>query len=142
MKVKHTVLTIIGSIGSFASYLFGGFDKLLIALVIFMIIDFLSGLILAIVFKNSSKTKNGRVSSEAGIRGLAKKIFILFLVTVATQLDLVLGTSVVRDGVVIAFISMEGISILENATLAGLPVPRIIKNALEVLNKSEDENDE
>lgn len=142
MKVKHTVFTIIGSIGSFASYLFGGFDKLLIALVIFMIIDFLSGLILAIVFKNSSKTKNGRVSSEAGIRGLAKKIFILFLVTVATQLDLVLGTSIVRDGVVIAFISMEGISILENATLAGLPVPRIIKNALEVLNKSEDENDE
>ena len=142
MKVKHTVLTIIGSIGSFASYLFGGFDKLLIALVIFMIIDFLSGLILAIVFKNSSKTKNGRVSSEAGIRGLAKKIFILFLVTVATQLDLVLDTSIVRDGVVIAFISMEGISILENATLAGLPVPRIIKNALEVLNKSEDENDE
>jgi len=142
MKVKHTVLTIIGSIGSFASYLFGGFDKLLIALIIFMIIDFLSGLILAIVFKNSSKTKNGRVSSEAGIRGLAKKIFILFLVTVATQLDLVLSTSVVRDGVVIAFISMEGISILENATLAGLPVPRIIKNALEVLNKSEDENDE
>ena len=142
MKVKHTVLTIIGSIGSFASYLFGGFDKLLIALIIFMIIDFLSGLILAIVFKKSSKTKNGRVSSEAGIRGLAKKIFILFLVTVATQLDLVLGTSIVRDGVVIAFISMEGISILENATLAGLPVPRIIKNALEVLNKSEDENDE
>ena len=142
MKVKHTVLTIIGSIGSFASYLFGGFDKLLIALVIFMIIDFLSGLILAIVFKNSSKTKNGRVSSEAGIKGLAKKIFILFLVTVATQLDLVLDTSIVRDGVVIAFISMEGISILENATLAGLPVPRIIKNALEVLNKSEDENDE
>ncbi|NLD24041.1 MAG: phage holin family protein [Bacteroidales bacterium] len=142
MKVKHTVLTIIGSIGSFASYLFGGFDKLLIALVTFMIIDFLSGLILAIVFKNSSKTKNGRVSSEAGIRGLAKKIFILFLVTVATQLDLLLGTSIVRDGVVIAFISMEGISILENTTLAGLPVPRIIKNALEVLNKSEDENDE
>ncbi len=142
MKVKHTVLTIIGSIGSFASYLFGGFDKLLIALIIFMIIDFLSGLILAIVFKNSSKTKNGRVSSEAGIRGLAKKIFILFLVTVATQLDLVLDTSIVRDGVVIAFISMEGISILENTTLAGLPVPRIIKNALEVLNKSEDENDE
>lgn len=141
MKVKHTVLTIIGSIGSFASYLFGGFDKLLIALVIFMIIDFLSGLILAIVFKNSSKTKNGRVSSEAGIRGLAKKIFILFLVTVATQLDLVLGTSIVRDGVVIAFISMEGISILENATLAGLPVPRIIKNALEVLSKVEDKKD-
>ena len=142
MKNKYYILTLVGSVGSFFSFLFGGFDKLLIALIIFMVIDFLSGLILAIVFKNSNKTRNGRLSSEAGIKGLAKKIFILFLVTVATQLDLVLGTSIVRHGVVIAFISMEGISILENATLAGLPVPRIIKNALEVLNKSEDENDE
>jgi toxin secretion/phage lysis holin len=107
-----------------------------------MIIDFLSGLILAIVFKKSSNTKNGRVSSEAGIKGLAKKIFILFLVALAEQLDIVLGTNLVRDGAVIAFISMEGVSILENSTLAGLPVPRMIKNALEVLSKGEDKKDE
>lgn len=142
MKYKYIVLTIVGSIGSLASYLFGGFDKLLIALVVFMIVDFLSGLILAIVFKKSSKTENGRVSSEAGIKGLAKKIFILFMVTIAEQIDLVIGTSIVRDGAVIAFISMEGISILENASLAGLPVPRIIKNALEVLSKVEEKKDE
>lgn len=60
----------------------------------------------------------------------------------AEQIDLVLGTSVVRDGTIIAFISMEGISILENATLAGLPVPKVIKNALEVLNKKEEDRDE
>ena len=142
MKVKYLILTIVGSLGSLASYLFGGFDKLLIALIIFMIIDFLSGLILAIVFKKSSKTKNGRVSSEVGIKGLAKKIFILFLVALAEQLDIVLGTNLVRDGAVIAFISMEGVSILENSTLAGLPVPRMIKNALEVLSKGEDKKDE
>ncbi|ABX81245.1 holin family protein [Acholeplasma laidlawii] len=142
MKVKYLILTIVGSLGSLASYLFGGFDKLLIALIIFMIIDFLSGLILAIVFKKSSKTKSGRVSSEAGIKGLAKKIFILFLVALAEQLDIVLGTNLVRDGAVIAFISMEGVSILENSTLAGLPVPRMIKNALEVLSKGEDKKDE
>ncbi len=142
MKVKYLILTIVGSLGSLASYLFGGFDKLLIALIIFMIIDFLSGFILAIVFKKSSKTKNGRVSSEAGIKGLAKKIFILFLVALAEQLDIVLGTNLVRDGAVIAFISMEGVSILENSTLAGLPVPRMIKNALEVLSKGEDKKDE
>ena len=142
MKVKYLILTIVGSLGSLASYLFGGFDKLLIALIIFMIIDFLSGLILAIVFKKSSKTKIGRVSSEAGIKGLAKKIFILFLVALAEQLDIVLGTNLVRDGAVIAFISMEGVSILENSTLAGLPVPRMIKNALEVLSKGEDKKDE
>jgi len=142
LKVKYLILTIVGSLGSLASYLFGGFDKLLIALIIFMIIDFLSGLILAIVFKKSSKTKSGRVSSEAGIKGLAKKIFILFLVALAEQLDIVLGTNLVRDGAVIAFISMEGVSILENSTLAGLPVPRMIKNALEVLSKGEDKKDE
>ncbi len=142
MKNKYYILTVIGSIGSVFSYLFGGFDKLLIALIVFMVIDFLSGLILAIVFKNSNKTRNGRLSSEAGIKGLAKKIFILFIVAVGTQLDLVLGVSFVRDGVVISFISMEGLSILENVALAGVPVPKLIKNALEVLNKKDDKEDE
>lgn len=142
MKNKYYILTLIGSVGSVFSFLFGGFDKLLIALIIFMVIDFLSGLILAIVFKNSNKTKNGRLSSEAGIKGLAKKIFILFIVAVGTQLDIVLGVSFVRDGVVIAFISMEGLSILENVALAGVPVPKLIKNALEVLNKKDDKEDE
>lgn len=142
MKNKYYILTLVGSIGSFFSFLFGGFDKLLIALIVFMVIDFLSGLILAIVFKNSNKTKNGRLSSEAGIKGLAKKIFILFIVAVGTQLDLVLGVSFVRDGVVIAFISMEGLSILENVALAGVPIPKLIKNALEVLNKKDDKEDE
>lgn len=142
MKNKYYILTLVGSIGSFFSFLFGGFDKLLIALIVFMVIDFLSGLILAIVFKNSNKTKNGRLSSEAGIKGLAKKIFILFIVAVGAQLDLVLGVSFVRDGAVIAFISMEGLSILENVALAGVPVPKLIKNALEVLNKKDDKEDE
>ena len=142
MKNKYYILTLIGSVGSVFSFLFGGFDKLLIALIVFMVIDFLSGLILAIVFKNSNKTKNGRLSSEAGIKGLAKKIFILFIVAVGAQLDLVLGVSFVRDGAVIAFISMEGLSIIENVALAGVPVPKLIKNALEVLNKKDDDHNE
>ena len=107
----------------------------MIALIVLMVIDFLSGLMLAIVFKKSKKTESGRLSSEAGIRGLSKKIFILFLVAMAQQLDIVLTVSFVRDGAIIAFISMEGISILENSTLAGLKVPKVIKNILEVLNK-------
>lgn len=142
MKFKYNVMLLAGSVGSFFSYVIGGFDKLIIALLIFMVIDYVSGLILAIVFKKSNKTKNGRVSSEAGIKGLAKKIFILMLIVMSEQIDIVLGISIVRDGAIIAFISMEGISILENATLAGLPVPKIIKNALEVLNKKEDDKDE
>ncbi len=142
MKLKSTIIIICGSIGSLLSFLLGGFDSAMIALLIFMLIDFLSGLILAIVFKNSKKTENGKLSSRAGIIGLSKKVFILFLVALSTQLDIVLETSFIRDGTIIGFISMEGISIIENASLAGLPIPKIIKNALEIINKKEDDEDE
>lgn len=113
----------------------------MIALIVLMSIDFISGLLLAIVFKKSKKTSSGRLSSAAGIKGLAKKIFILFLVAMSQQLDIILETSFVRDGAIIAFISMEGVSILENAALAGLKIPRIIKNILEVLNKDGNDNE-
>lgn len=142
MKLKSTIIIICGSIGSLLSFLLGGFDSAMIALLIFMLIDFFSGLILAIVFKNSNKTENGKLSSRAGIIGLSKKVFILFLVALSTQLDIVLETSFIRDGTIIGFISMEGISIIENASLAGLPIPKIIKNALEIINKKEDDKDE
>lgn len=106
-----------------------------------MVIDFLSGLILATVFKKSKKTTNGRISSAAGIKGIAKKIFILFLIVLSRQLDLVLNINIIRDGAIFAFISMEGLSILENTTLAGLPVPIALKDALEVLNKKGNRNE-
>jgi len=141
MKIKNLIVVTFGSIGSLLSFLLGGFDSVMIALLIFMVIDFLSGLILAIVFKKSKKTESGRLSSQAGILGLTKKIFILFLVAVSTQLDIILGTTFIRDGTVIGFISMEGISIVENASLAGLPIPRVIKNALEIISKKEKDKD-
>jgi toxin secretion/phage lysis holin len=141
MKIKNLIVVTFGSIGSLLSFLLGGFDSVMIALLIFMVIDFLSGLILAIVFKKSKKTESGRLSSQAGILGLTKKIFILFLVVVSTQLDIILGTTFIRDGTVIGFISMEGISIIENASLAGLPIPKVIKNALEIISKKEKDKD-
>lgn len=141
MKVKNIIIMIFGSIGSLLSFLLGGFDNVMIALLIFMVLDFFSGIILAIVFKNSKKTDNGKLSSSAGIIGLSKKIFILFLVALATQLDIVLETSFIRDGTVIGFISMEGISVIENASLAGLPIPKVIKNALEIISKKEKDKD-
>ncbi|MDY0338947.1 MAG: phage holin family protein [Acholeplasmataceae bacterium] len=141
MKIKNLIVVTFGSIGSLLSFLLGGFDSVMIALLIFMVIDFLSGLILAIVFKKSKKTESGRLSSQAGILGLTKKIFILFLVAVSTQLDIILGTTFIRDGTVIGFISMEGISIIENASLAGLPIPKVIKNALEIISKKEKDKD-
>ena len=141
MKFKNIIIMIFGSIGSLLSFLLGGFDNVMIALLIFMVLDFLSGLILAIVFKNSKKTDNGKLSSRAGIIGLSKKILILFLVALSTQLDIILETSFIRDGTVIGFISMEGISIIENASLAGLPIPKVIKNALEIISKKEKDKD-
>lgn len=141
MKYKYSALFMVGTLGSFFSYLFGGFDSLMIALIVLMSIDFLSGLLLAVVFKKSKKTASGRLSSAAGIKGLSKKIFILFLIAMSQQLDIILTTSFIRDGAVISFIFMEGLSILENSTLAGLKVPSVIKNALEVLNKGR-KNDE
>ncbi len=141
MKIKNLIVVTFGSIGSLLSFLLGGFDSVMIAVLIFMVIDFLSGLILAIVFKKSKKTESGRLSSQAGILGLTKKIFILFLVAVSTQLDIILGTTFIRDGTVIGFISMEGISIIENASLAGLPIPKVIKNALEIISKKEKDKD-
>ncbi|HOF43218.1 MAG TPA: phage holin family protein [Bacilli bacterium] len=141
MRVKNIIIMIFGSIGSLLSFLLGGFDNVMIALLIFMVLDFFSGIILAIVFKNSKKTDNGKLSSSAGIIGLSKKIFILFLVALATQLDIVLETSFIRDGTVIGFISMEGISVIENASLAGLPIPKVIKNALEIISKKEKDKD-
>ncbi len=142
MKLKSAIILICGSIGSLLSFILGGFDSVMIALLIFMVLDFLSGLILAIVFKNSKKTDNGKLSSRAGIIGLSKKVFILFLVALATQLDIVLETSFIRDGTVIGFISMEGISIIENASLAGLPIPKVVRNALEIINKKDKDEDE
>lgn len=141
MRVKNIIIMIFGSIGSLLSFLLGGFDNVMIALLIFMVLDFFSGIILAIVFKNSKKIDNGKLSSSAGIIGLSKKIFILFLVALATQLDIVLETSFIRDGTVIGFISMEGISVIENASLAGLPIPKVIKNALEIISKKEKDKD-
>src|SRR5690554_2533234 len=141
MSAKNIIIMIFGSIGSLLSFLLGGFDNVMIALLIFMTLDFLSGIILAVAFKSSKKTENGRLSSQAGILGLTKKIFILFLVAAATQLDIVLDTSFIRDGTVIGFISMEGISIIENASLAGLPIPKVIKNALEIISKKEKDKD-
>ena len=100
MKFKNIIIMIFGSIGSLLSFLLGGFDSVMIALLIFMTIDFLSGIILAIVFKRSKKTLNGRLSSQAGILGLTKKIFILFLVAVSTQLDIVqIGRASCRERV-------------------------------------------
>lgn len=137
--MKISIMTGIGFLGSFIASLFGGWDAALVTLILFMGIDYLTGLIVAGVFHNSGKTKNGSLESRAGWKGLCRKGVTLLIVLIGCRLDLVMETNFIRDGVVIAFIANETISIIENAGLMGIPIPAVITNAIEVLKKKEDE---
>lgn len=140
MKVK--LLTLIGVAGSTLASFFGGWDAALKTLLIFMAIDYITGLIVAGVFHKSEKTENGTLESRAGWKGLCRKGVTLLVVLVACRLDLVMGSSFIRDAVVIAFIANETISIVENAGLMGVPIPAVIVKAIEVLKKkTESEGD-
>lgn len=133
MKVK--ILSLIGVIGSFFASLFGGWDAALVTLLIFMGIDYVTGLIVAGVFHTSEKTENGTLESRAGWKGLCRKGVTLLVVLVACRLDLMMGSNFIRDAVVIAFVANETISIIENAGLMGIPIPAVITKAIEVLKK-------
>lgn len=139
--MKDGICTAIGVVGSVIASLFGGWDAALVTLVIFMAIDYVTGLLVAGVFHNSGKTENGALESRAGWKGLCRKCITLLMVLVATCLDLVTGTNFIRDAVVIAFIANETISIVENAGLMGINIPPAITSAIEVLKKKSDSED-
>ena len=140
--MKSGITTVIGVIGGMIASLFGGWDAALVTLIIFMGVDYVTGLIVAGVFHNSEKTKNGALESRAGWKGLCRKGVTLLVVLVACRLDLVMGSNFIRDAVVIAFIANETISIIENAGLMGIPIPGVIMRAIEILkNKAESEGE-
>ena len=140
--MKNTVVAGIGIIGSFISTLLGGWDTGLATLCILMAVDYITGWIVAGVFKNSEKSESGWLSSTAGFKGLAKKGVMLLFVLVAYRLDLTVGSTYIRDAVIIAFIANEVISITENAGLMGIPIPAVIIKAIDVLKSREDKGDE
>ena len=138
--MKSWFTTLIGVIGGFIASLFGGWDAALVTLIIFMAIDYITGLIVAGVFHNSEKTANGALESRAGWKGLCRKGVTLLVVLVACRLDLVMGSNFIRDAVIIAIVANETISIIENAGLMGIPIPAALMRAIEILkNKAESE---
>lgn len=140
MKMK--LLTVIGLLGSWIASLFGGWDAALVTLLIFMGIDYLTGLIVTGFFHTSEKTPNGALESTAGWKGLCRKGVTLLVVLVVCRLNLIMGSNFIRDDVVIEFIANETISIIENAGLIGIPIPAVITKAIEVLkSKAESEGD-
>lgn len=136
--MKKAVCANLGLIGSWIAGLFGGWDASLTTLLIFMGVDFITGLVVAGVFHNSPKTKNGNIRSENCFKGLCRKGTILLFVLIGARLDLVFGFNYVRDGICIAFMANELISITENAALMGVPLPKVLTTAIDTLkSKSE-----
>lgn len=133
MTIKGYVCAFIGTVGAGLAYLFGGFDANMITLLIFMAIDFCLGLIVAALFKKSKKTKSGALSSKECLRGIAKKVGSLVLIIIGERVDIIFGSDVFRNAVIISVITSEAISIIENLGLMGIPMPNILKKAIEVL---------
>lgn len=139
--MKDGICTAIGIVGSTIASFFGGFDAALITLLIFMGVDYATGLIVAGVFHKSEKTENGALESRAGWKGLCRKGVSLLVVLVACRLDMIMGSNFIRDATVIAFIANETISIIENAGLMGVSIPSVITKAIEVLKKKSERED-
>jgi toxin secretion/phage lysis holin len=133
--MKQFVCTVIGAVGSGIATLFGGWDTGLVSLLIFMGLDYVSGLVVAGVFHKSNKTDTGSLESKAGWKGLCRKCMTLVFVLVAYRLDLVIETNYIRDAVIIAFMANELISLVENAGLMGIPLPAVITKAIDILQK-------
>ena len=120
------------ALGGWLGYFLGGMDGLMIALIVFMVLDYITGLMCAVMDK--------KLSSAVGFRGICKKVLILLLVGVASTVD-VHVSGPLRGAVVCFYLSNEGLSLLENAAHIGLPVPERLKEILAQLHNREDKND-
>lgn len=127
---------IVAIVATFFTYLFGSFDLALQVLVVFMILDYLTGVLYAFL--------TNQLNSEVGFKGLVKKLMILVVLIIAVMLDRILGVNgwPFRTLVCYFYIANEGISLLENVANIGIPIPNKIRNALEQLNKDDDKESE
>ena len=140
--MKNILSTYIGILGSIIASLLGGWDMALQTLIIFMTIDYVTGLMVAGIFNKSTKTKHGALESVAGWKGLCRKGVALLIVLIACRLDLLTGANLIRDAVVIGYCTNEAISIIENAGLMGVPIPTKLTKAIEALKSKEDDDNE
>ena len=124
----NTIQLIFSAVGGWLGYFLGGCDGLLYALIAFVVIDYITGVMCAII--------NRELSSAVGFKGIFRKVLIFLLVGIANIIDVqVIGTgAVLRTAVIFFYISNEGVSLLENAGHLGLPIPEKIKTVLEKLN--------
>nr|DAR45436.1 MAG TPA: holin [Caudoviricetes sp.] len=126
---------IVALVATFFTYLFGSWDLALQVLIVFMVLDYVTGVLYAFL--------NNQLNSEVGFKGLVKKLMILVVLIIGVMLDRILGTGtwVFRTLVCYFYIANEGISLLENVGNIGIPIPNKIRNALEQLNKDDEESE-
>ena len=137
-ELWNTFQAVIAALGGWLGYFLGGCDGLLYALIVFVVLDYITGVLCAIA--------DHKLSSAVGFKGICRKVLIFALVGIANILDVhVIGTGcVVRTATIFFYISNEGVSILENAANLGLPVPKKVKEVLKQLHdgaESEDDNE-
>lgn len=135
--VKNTALLVLAAFGGAVAQILGGWDALLKALLICMAVDYVTGVVLAALGR-SNKSDSGHISSHAAVTGIIKKGVVLLIVLVAAALEGATGTEFIRDTVIIFFIGSEGLSIVENAGLLGVPMPAALKKWFEVLRDKGD----
>ena len=143
MDFKEAVKIAFAAIGGFLSQIFGGFDAWLATLIIFMALDVVTGVIKGLT-KKSEKTKGGGLDSRIMFNGGLKKLLIFVIIAVATALDHVIvgNGSTIRSITIGYYIASEGLSVLENASYCGLPLPTPIKNALETMHETYDKKEQ
>ncbi len=131
----NVIQMVFAGIGGWLGYFLGGYDGLLYALIVFMVLDYITGVMCAVSDK--------KLSSAVGFKGICRKVLILTLVGTANVLDVqVIGTgAVLRTAVIFFYLSNEGVSLLENAAHLGLPVPEKLKVVLEQLHDKAEKGD-
>ena len=135
IEIKDMVLAALAAVGSAIAGALGGWDSALSTLLILMAIDYVTGVLVAAVWHKSSKTATGGVSSAAGFKGLLRKAVILLMVLLGAMMDRTMGIDYVRTAVCLFYIANEGLSILENTAIMGVPYPAFVENMLDVMRR-------
>lgn len=138
VEIKNWILGALAAAGTVIANSLGGWDIVLAVLVGFMVVDYLTGIMVASIFHASPKTAGGGLASGEGWKGLLRKCMIFVFVFVGAMLDRVIGAAYVRTAIILFYIGNEGLSILENMALMGVKYPKFLVRVLEVLREKGD----
>lgn len=134
MQLKNLFLLVIAWIGTGIAQALGGWDSAMTTLIIIMAADYVTGILIAAVWRRSPKTEHGALESRAGFKGLIRKVLIILAVLISNQLDIALHSpGLIRTAVILFFIGNEGISVIENMGIMGVPLPDIVRKSFEQL---------